>query len=426
MKPSSPAKHPVIVLCLLTVTACSRDNGGPSPEPPAGGVTESTSSTEARTETSGLTVPQPNQPGSPSPTATAPSTQPQVPGPADSSSGQPSRANPEPSDSYVGPLPSGQPSESSAAVEADTSGSSDENGTASSGAAESMAAGPRLPPLQPAGAPISFGTTLNPAEVMTGARELAQTLVDVDSPNWRSKGDQHRTYRFAETNKDEPYRLYVPDSWDGQTPLPLVMFLHGSGSNENTYVDQNNKQMLDLAEQRGFILVSPLGATGAYGNFLRLSAPFGNPAAANELMAQVTPESRRSNELSERDVINVLELILAEYPINQSAMYLTGHSMGSGGTWYIGGKYSTYWRAIAPMSGPFVQEEGYPWDNLLDIGILVTEGTNTPSLDGSRLLGSWLSEQGFDAEYKEVDADHGGMVPLVLPDVFAFFANRPG
>jgi hypothetical protein len=25
------------------------------------------------------------------------------------------------------------------------------------------------------------------------------------------------------------------------------------------------------------------------------------------------------------------------------------------------------------------------------------------------------------AEYEEVNADHGGMVPLVLPDVFAFF-----
>lgn len=95
--------------------------------------------------------------------------------------------------------------------------------------------------------------------------------------------------------------------------------------------------------------------------------------------------------------------------------------MGSGGTWYLGGKYATYFRAIAPMSGPFVQEQGYPWGNLRDVRIFVTEGTSTPSLEPSRLLASWLAEREFDSRYAEVNADHGGMVPLVLPDVFEFF-----
>jgi hypothetical protein len=95
--------------------------------------------------------------------------------------------------------------------------------------------------------------------------------------------------------------------------------------------------------------------------------------------------------------------------------------MGSGGTWYIGGKYATYWKGIAPMSGPFVQESGYPWDSLLPMGIFVTEGTQAPSLSASRLLRDWLKTNGFKSEYEEVNADHPGMVKLVLPDVFDFF-----
>lgn len=138
-------------------------------------------------------------------------------------------------------------------------------------------------------------------------------------------------------------------------------------------------------------------------------------------MAAVTADSERVNELSERDVINVLELVLAEYPVDRGALFLFGHSMGSGGTWYLGGKYSTYWRGLAPMSGPFVQEDGYPWDDLTETPLFVTEGTQTPSLDGSRALRDWLGANGFKAEYEEVDADHGGMIPLVLPDIFAFF-----
>lgn len=104
---------------------------------------------------------------------------------------------------------------------------------------------------------------------------LAQSLTDSTSSRWRAKGDQRRTYHFTDANSDEPFRVCVPDNRDGTTKLPLAMFLHGAGSNESTYLDQNNKQMVNLAGEHGFLLVSPMGDRGAYGNFLRLTALFG-------------------------------------------------------------------------------------------------------------------------------------------------------
>src|SRR5205085_4680671 len=86
---------------------------------------------------------------------------------------------------------------------------------------------------------ISFGTLLDAQTVMTAAQQLAKSLSAPGSAQWQAKGDQHRKYRFAGANADEPYRPYVPTSWDGKTSLPLAMFLHGSGSDENAYVDQN-------------------------------------------------------------------------------------------------------------------------------------------------------------------------------------------
>jgi len=250
---------------------------------------------------------------------------------------------------------------------------------------------------------------------------LAQSLVKPTSATWRAKGDQHRTYHFAAANADVAYRVCVPSNWDGTTALPLVMFLHGAGNDESSYLDQNNKQMVTLANQHGYVLVSPLGYNGAYGNFLRLPAVFGQPAEAAKFISAVTADTERTNELSEKDVINVLELILAEYPIARASMFLMGHSMGSGGTWYIGAKYANYWAAIAPMSGPFVQETGYPWDNLRRMPIFVTEGTLATSLAGSRVLRDWMNSNSFKLTYKEVSADHPGMVPLVLPNNFDFF-----
>lgn len=273
----------------------------------------------------------------------------------------------------------------------------------------------------PAPRPIWFGTTLNADTVVSRAQKLAKSLANPSSTKWQAKGDQKRTYRYPDANADEPYRLCVPTDWDGTSKLTLVMFLHGAGNTESSYLEQNNKQMINLAAQHKVLLVSPMGDQGAYGNFLRLTAPFGDSVSAANLMSQVTTASERTNELSEQDVVNVLELVLSEYPIDRNAMFLTGHSMGSGGTWMIGGKYSRYWRAIAPMSGPFVQKSTYPWDKVREMPVFITEGTQAPSLSASRLLRDWMNAQSMKLKYKEVNADHPGMVPLVLPDVFNFF-----
>ncbi len=268
---------------------------------------------------------------------------------------------------------------------------------------------------------IAFGTLLDAQAQITESQALAKALAKPGSSQWQAKGDQHRTYHFPTANADVPYRLCVPTSWDGKSNLSLVMFLHGANNDESSYLDQNNKQMVNLAAQHGVVLVSPLGYQGAYGNFLRLPATFGDPTDAATQIAAITASSEHDNELSEKDVINVLEIVLAEYPIDRSAVFLTGHSMGSGGTWYIGAKYSGYWAALAPMSGPFVQQTGYPWDNLRPMSIFITEGTQAPTLSASRALRDWMLAGGFTVKYEEVNADHPGMVPLVLPDVFTFF-----
>jgi predicted peptidase len=276
---------------------------------------------------------------------------------------------------------------------------------------------------------IAFGTRLLPADQIADSRELATSLADPDTPSWQAKGDQRRTYRFPDTGAEMAYRLYVPTSWDGVSPMPLVMMLHGAGSDESRYLDQNDGQLLDLAEAHGMVLVSPMGYSpmGAYGTCLRLPAVFGQDQAAREQRATACVENAETLERSERDVINVLEIVLNEYPIDRDGMFLIGHSMGSGGAWYLGAKYFQYWDALAPMSGPFVERDTYPWDRIRDMPVFMTEGTGAePSLEGSRVMRDWMKENGFQLEYLEVDAGHGGMVPLVLPAIFEFLErHRP-
>jgi len=269
---------------------------------------------------------------------------------------------------------------------------------------------------------IGFGSILNTAKQLQRSQALAKAQANPKAPTWRAKGDQKRTYYFEDAKTNVPYRISVPSNWDGKKQLPLILFLHGGGSNENTYLDANNNLLVKLANEHGYLLVSPLGYQGAYGNSLRLPAVFDKPDEALKMLAKRTPDNDSTNRLSEADVINVLELVLNEYPVDRKNMFLTGHSMGSGGTWYVSAKYPSYWKAIAPMSGPFVQASTYPWESIRPMKIFMTEGTKAlPSLEGSRNMFAWMKNNGFDVTYKEVDADHGGMVPLMLPEVFDFF-----
>jgi poly(3-hydroxybutyrate) depolymerase len=237
-------------------------------------------------------------------------------------------------------------------------------------------------------------------------------------------GDQHRRYVFTPTGAEMPYRVYVPTTWQAGRALPILLFLHGAGANENSYLDMADGLLPRLAEQHGYIVVSPLGFTplGAYGNPLRLPAVFGESAAAAAQRAAVTPERRRELALSELEVITVLELVTEEYGADRARTFLAGHSMGSGGAWHLAARYPERWRAVAPMSGPFVDKETYPFDLIRDLPLFVTEGTGAePSLEGSRALAAFMRAGDFDFTYLEVDGNHGSMVPMVWPAIFEFF-----
>jgi predicted dienelactone hydrolase len=97
---------------------------------------------------------------------------------------------------------------------------------------------------------ISFGCAINAQEQIRESQALAKSIASPNDPQWRAKGDLHRKYHFAAANADMPYHLYIPASWDGKSQLPLVMMLHGAGSDENWYVDANDKQFIRLAEQQ--------------------------------------------------------------------------------------------------------------------------------------------------------------------------------
>ncbi|MCX6551131.1 MAG: alpha/beta hydrolase-fold protein [Acidobacteria bacterium] len=250
---------------------------------------------------------------------------------------------------------------------------------------------------------------------------LLTSLESGKEPLVQAKGEHERHYAFAEAGEIMPYTVYVPARYDGKAKLPLVVLLHGGGADNNTYFKRRGPVLTQAAEQHGFIVVAPMGyrPTGGWG---AMSPGFG-PA---NLLAVPDPARARTNELSEQDALNVVELVANEYGVDRSRMYLMGNSMGGFGTWYLGAKYADRWAAIAPAAGTSVGE-GFPVERLKGLPIMYTNGDKdmTVPVEGARTMMAFLRAKGFDIPYNEIkDGTHDMSVWQALPTIFDFFEQH--
>lgn len=135
---------------------------------------------------------------------------------------------------------------------------------------------------------------------------------------------------------------------------------------------------------------------------------------------------RNLGELSEKDVINVLEIVRKEFTIDGKRIYLIGHSMGGAGTWHLGTRYSDVWAALAPIApAAFGQPTGL--DKLKNIPVIVMQGDKDTMVrpEGTRRWVEKLKELKISHEYLEIaGAGHGDVISKGMPQIFEFFEKQ--
>ena len=220
-----------------------------------------------------------------------------------------------------------------------------------------------------------------------------------------------RTYHFEAADKDMEYAVYVPKSYDKEKATPLVVVLHGLGSNPKQILGYPG--MVDQAEKYGTILGAPMGynSRGWYGN---------KPPRSRKT------EPANLGELSEKDVMNVLELLLKEFNVDQDRVYLTGHSMGGGGTWHLGIKYPKLWAGLAPIAPAiYVSSDGLKAITHLPVIVVQGDRDRLVPVEGARRWVAKMKELEMVHEYLEVEGgDHIKPAFQKLPEVFDFLMQH--
>jgi predicted esterase len=251
--------------------------------------------------------------------------------------------------------------------------------------------------------------TFDPDKDFPAAEAIAAGARSGRNPFAGKTGDFKRHYLLESAGEIMPYRMYVPTTYNGTKAYPLIVALHGLGGTEDAFFTNYDQKMPPLAERHGYIVAGVLGyrVDGSYGWGL------GNPPA--------DPSTRRVQENSERDVMQVLQLVRQQYKIDENRIYVMGHSMGAIGTWKIAPKFPDLWAAIGMFAG-----SGAPatLERIRHVPEYVVHGDAdaTVNVQGSRTMVAKAKELGIEVTYIEVPGGtHGGIVAPNLAGMFEFF-----
>lgn len=156
------------------------------------------------------------------------------------------------------------------------------------------------------------------------ASALSQTL---------PSGPQVLTFFSEVDDTEQPFGLYLPPRFDQNKKYPLVIMLHGAGSNHRlalrrVFGKSNQNDETDVEATRYF------------------------PEWQDVEYIVATPYARGTmgyQGIAEKDVYDVLAEVKRRFPIDEDRVYLTGLSMGGGGTLWLGLSRPDIWAGLAPV-----------------------------------------------------------------------------
>ncbi len=260
---------------------------------------------------------------------------------------------------------------------------------------------------------------------------------------------QIRSHHFSDTNEDIPYALFVSSKVTRANKAPMIVTLHGLGGTHTTMMRAN---AIDLAEAGGYILLAPMGYNprGWYGipagprrggpSVPPNAAP--NPNATPNPNAAAQPNAGRQGpppgalagandppnvrELSEKETLEVVDLVRKEFNVDDNRTYLMGHSMGGAGTYHLAVKYPQRWAAIATLAPAAFGLDPNSLSKIPTMPVMVVHGDMDTAVPVA-LSRTWVETmKGLNMTHQYVEVpggDHGSVISSHQAEIYAFFAR---
>lgn len=225
---------------------------------------------------------------------------------------------------------------------------------------------------------------------------VVTAAVQFGLPWWMQAGDRNHTYYGADGS--QRYQVHVPPQFDGRTPLPVIMALHGCGMtgfgwNSMKYTTQFNS----LADRKGFIVVYPTQ------RLFRNAVNCWNSG---------DPQEQQRHRGEPALLAGVAGQVVDKYHADPARVHVVGASSGAGTAVILGATYPDVFATVTSVAGgeyglnqvdpddpgatPPVYTARQAWTQMGDrarrVPLLVIQGADdevVPPLVASRLVEHW-------------------------------------
>ena len=162
------------------------------------------------------------------------------------------------------------------------------------------------------------------AERAMDEAQLRVTQLESGSTPWTSQsGLVVRGYYSNLDDSPQPYGLVVPEELPEAAKIPLYVWLHGRG---DKVTDLHFIHRRSTSRGR----IAPPGAIVLH--------PFGRHCVGFKHAGEI-------------DVLNSIQDVIRQYPVDINRIVLMGFSMGGAGTWHVGAHYAPWFVAMSPGAG---------------------------------------------------------------------------
>lgn len=188
---------------------------------------------------------------------------------------------------------------------------------------------------------------------------------------------------------------YVPQSYDGSKEYPMVVAMHGYSSAISAFTGDSRWQ--NVADKYGLIITFAQASVseGAYADN-RIPVPIWNdPSLPYPALSEKDSSKKDPDDVA--FIKHIVDDTKADYNIDATRVYATGHSNGSSMTWMLAQEAADYFTAVAPIGNNKAGFAGYD-PNSADDGQVDYSGCK----DNRYILPVWCMTGEFDI----MDADN--------------------
>ena len=170
------------------------------------------------------------------------------------------------------------------------------------------------------------------------------------------------------------YLIYVPDSYDNTSSIPLVMSFHGGSDTAEGHMQMTDMQ--SISDTAGFLIVYPQGSLNN---------------GVSHWNSMYYTEENKSNVNDIGFIEELIDTLYNNYNIDSTRLYAVGFSNGADFAFSLACYLNNTFAAIASVAGLMPEESEIHCNSSDTTGILIIHGTNDSARPYNGIDGWYLS-----------------------------------